>query len=51
MSYEVENGSIVGVLPDGTVKSYASLNDYEDEFVDMMFELNNGFQIELPECV
>lgn len=42
-------GKIVGVLPNGTTQEFDTQEQYEDAYYDMMFELNNEFQIEYPD--
>lgn len=44
-------GGYIGLLPNGKTEIFKSLSDYEDAFWDMTFELNNGFEIEMPEDI
>lgn len=49
MTYYPEETGIVGVLPDGDIEPFDSYEEYEDEYYDRTFELENCFEVELPE--
>lgn len=44
-----DDGEIVGQMPDGTIATFGSVDEYEDCFYDASFEFNNYFSLELPE--
>lgn len=46
MSYKLENGRVIGVMPNGKKESFGSYSEYEDAYYDQLFELNNGFELD-----
>lgn len=48
MAWIQRNGYIIGAMPGGP-KRFETVEDYEDSYVDTIFALNNGFNVELPE--
>lgn len=49
MEFYPETGQVLGTLPDGTTEFFNSQKDYEDAFWDMVFEMENSFDVEYPE--
>ena len=47
--YLDDSGLLVGTLPTGEQEVFTDQEEYEDEYYDSYFELNNCFQIEMPE--
>jgi len=39
---------IIGAMPDGPHK-FASFEEYENAYIDAVFDANNCFNVELPE--
>ncbi len=44
-----KNGKLYGLMPDGSWKWFLNEKQYEDEYYDTVFELNNCFFTESPE--
>lgn len=44
-----DNCPVMGTLPNGDSRWFDSEKEYEDEFWDMVFEMSNGFELEMPE--
>lgn len=51
MNYYPEDVGVVGVLPDGDIETFDTYEEYEDEFYDRIFDLNNCFEVEYPEVL
>lgn len=47
--YPDSKGGILGVMPDGETEQFSSEQEYEDAFWDRAFELENAFEVEMPE--
>lgn len=39
----------IGVLPNGDTETFETEADYEDAYIDMMFDMQNSFAVEFPE--
>lgn len=44
-----KNGQLYGHMPDGSLKQFSNEKQYEDEYYDALFKLNNCFFVESPE--
>ncbi len=40
---------VVGVLPNGDEAEFPNEEEYEDEYYDMLFDMQNCMEIEFPE--
>ena len=49
MVFEFVDNGVLGKLPNNKVLLFPNFKAYEDAYYDMEFEMNNGFEIELPE--
>ena len=48
MAWVQRNGYVIGAMPNGPQR-FSSREEYEDAWVDAIFDENNGFSFELPE--
>lgn len=49
MEFYPDTNGFIGVLPNGDTETFSSQQEYEDRFWDEVFDMNNGFEIEMPE--
>ena len=40
---------IVALMPNGDTEEFDSVEEFEDAYYDMIYELNNEFEIEWPD--
>lgn len=43
------DGTVDGILPNGELGVFESLDDYEDAYWDMQYEMDNEYFVEYPE--
>ena len=48
MAWVQRNGYIIGAMPEGPQR-FSSREEYENAYVDAIFDENNCFNVELPE--
>ena len=44
-----QDGTVDGVLPNGEIETFDSMQDYEDAYWDMYCLMNNEFELDIPE--
>ena len=47
--YVYPDGTVDGWMPNGEIQEFNSVDDYEDAFLDMEYEMDNEHFVEYPE--
>ena len=50
MGFDVTENGIYGIMPNNEWQLFNTIEEYEDAYYDMFYEMNNEFETELPEA-